>query len=61
MFHGLAWGYGGEGPHGLAQILADAMPSQFPTFDHARRFVGRLRNGHAWNLEVGEKLPEEVD
>ena len=38
-FHGFAWGYGGEGPTGLAAVLADALPQRFPTFEQARNFV----------------------
>lgn len=38
-FYGFCWGYGGEGPHGLMDILQDALPVLFPTYNDARAFV----------------------
>lgn len=47
---GLAWGYGGEGPSGLAAILADALPGLFPTMEDARRFVMALPQDEPWAI-----------
>lgn len=49
-FLGFAWGYPGEGPTGLAAVLADAMPERFPTFQAARQFVCGLPQHDAWSL-----------
>ncbi len=49
-FHGFAWGYGGEGPRGLACVLADAMPQRFESVDAARRFLAGLDIGQPWKL-----------
>ncbi len=48
--HGLAWGYVGEGPAGLANVLADALPHLFPTSDDARRFVLSLPQDKLWRV-----------
>jgi hypothetical protein len=47
---GVAWGYGGEGPHGGAAILADA--GFFRDYETALKFlVGRPSMGSAWELK----------
>jgi|GEM_PF-2323724 len=48
--HGLAWGYAGEGPAGLANVLADALPHLFPTTGDARRFVLSLPQDEPWRV-----------
>jgi len=53
-FLGFAWGYLGEGPTGLAAVLADAMPGRFPTFQVAREWVARLPQHDAWSLTAEE-------
>lgn len=52
-FTGLSWGYGGEGPNGLAAVLADAFPDDFPVFDEAMAFVSRQTFGDSWTLKRG--------
>lgn len=47
-YHGLAWGYLGEGPAGLAAVLADLFPAAFPTYEAARRLVASLPQGEPW-------------
>lgn len=47
---GLAWGYVGEGPAGLANVLADALPHLFPATDDARRFVLSLPQDEPWRV-----------
>jgi len=53
-FTGFAWGYGGEGPHGLAALLADAFSDDFPTFDLAFAFVVRQPFGAGWMFRAGD-------
>jgi len=53
-FTGFAWGYGGEGPGGLAALLADAFPDDFPTFELAMLFVQRQPFGTGWAFRGGE-------
>ncbi len=48
IFTGFAWGYGGEGPNGLACVLADA--GFFPTLDEARVWVARQAFSGSWEL-----------
>lgn len=58
LFHGFAWGYLGEGPSGLACVLADAMPQRFPTMADARLFVSTQSFGQPWAVnqhEAGER------
>jgi len=46
---GCTWGYGGEGPHGTALVLADA--GFFADQDAAMDFVGGLPSHHVWELD----------
>jgi hypothetical protein len=48
VFRGLSWGYGGEGPRGLATILADVLSKQFPTIAEAMRFAQSQGVGIGW-------------
>lgn len=48
---GFAWGYGGEGPTGLADVLCDiseGLPTSFPAYESARLFVGGLPGDKGW-------------
>jgi len=47
-FHGVAWGYIGEGPRMLACILSDALPGTFQSFDAAAVWVQSIPKGQAW-------------
>lgn len=47
-FWGFAWGFGGEGPNGLAAVLADALPSRFETFEAAMQFVSSRAQNEKW-------------
>lgn len=53
VFYGLSWGYGGEGPNGLADVLADA--GFFETQQDALRWVGRLPQDQGWELQAPAK------
>jgi hypothetical protein len=52
LFHGFAWGYSGEGPSGLACVLADAMAQRFPTMADARLFVSSQPFERPWVVEA---------
>ncbi len=54
-YHGLAWGYLGEGPAGLAAILADLFPAAFPTYEAARRLIASLPQGEPWTAPPEER------
>lgn len=54
LFTGFAWGYGGEGPNGLAAVLADAFPRNFETFDDALRWVAHQPFKGSWTLEAAK-------
>lgn len=47
---GCSWGYGGEGPHGTATILADL--GLHPTVEDALRFVSRLDINRVWEVRI---------
>lgn len=47
-FTGFAWGYGGEGPNGLAAVLADA--GFFASLDEALGWIARQDFGQPWEL-----------
>jgi len=53
-FTGFSWGYGGEGPTGLAAMLADAFPHDFASFDVALAFVNRQPFGSTWRFQLGD-------
>ncbi len=48
VYRGFAWGYGGEGPSGLAALLADALPDLFPSYEEAFAFVHSLPQEEPW-------------
>ncbi len=50
VYRGFAWGYGGEGPSGLAALLADALPAAFPSYEEAFRFVSSLPQEEPWTI-----------
>lgn len=52
-FRGLSWGYGGEGPHGLATILADI--GSFDSEEAAIDWVMRQPQGKGWVLPGGRR------
>lgn len=54
-YRGFCWGYGGEGPSGLAAVLADL--GLFPTLEDARRFVASLPMEDPWVLEGPAPFP----
>lgn len=56
-YRGFAWGYGGEGPSGLAALLADAFPGAFPSLDDALRFVISLPQEEPWTTPQEETAP----
>lgn len=47
---GCSWGYGGEGPHGTATVLADL--GAFPTAEEALEFTSRVPIGEPWRREL---------
>jgi len=59
-FTGFGYGYGGEGPHGLAAVMADAFPEDFPTFELAMAFVQRQPFGSAWTFSAGDGRNADV-
>lgn len=48
--NGFAWGYGGEGPNGLACVLADIFPEKFADQRAALEEVARHRMSESWNI-----------
>lgn len=48
-FTGLSWGYGGEGPNGLAAVLADA--GFFPNLAEARAWIADQSIVRPWELQ----------
>ncbi len=48
VYRGFAWGYRGEGPSGLAALLADALPVLFPSYEAALAFVSSLPQEEPW-------------
>lgn len=50
-FTGFAWGYGGEGPNGLADLLTDA--GFFPSLDEALAWIGARDGTRRWTLRKG--------
>jgi hypothetical protein len=56
-YHGFAWGYGGEGPSGLAALLADVFPEAFPSLEEALRFVISLPQEETWTTPQEETTP----
>lgn len=55
-FSGFSWGYGGEGPNGLAQVVRDILPERFPTLEDALRYVASADQTEGWEL-VREASP----
>jgi len=53
--HGFAWGYGGEGPNGLADVLSDVFPGKFPRKDDALAVVAAFDFNGSW--EIGAAAP----
>lgn len=49
VLHGVSWGYGGEGPTGLAAVLADT--GFFRSFEDARRWVAAQPGNKTWKLD----------
>lgn len=47
---GCSWGYGGEGPHGTALILADI--GLYKGIREALRYVSQLPQNDAWRMEL---------
>lgn len=48
--HGFAWGYGGEGPNGLAAVLADVFFDRFRDPQDAMREVTRHPMSEGWEI-----------
>ncbi len=48
IFYGFSWGYGGEGPSGLAAVLADA--GFFDTLAEARTWIASQDGDQPWEL-----------
>jgi hypothetical protein len=52
---GMSWGYGGEGPNGLACVLADIFPEKFPNQRTALEEVARHPMNETWTVRRGDE------